>query len=450
MGFNISAILKNRHLHSLMGNVVMAFFNVLSFALLVRILLPVAFGEWVLFLATYNILDQIRTALLQSGIIRFCAGTDTDNYNQVTGAAWYVALLLTGTYIILSTILFAFSGNLFSPTWHFFLGSLGIMTLLSLPFNMTTWLLQANQRFDKIVQVRVMQNGSYLILLIVLYLLQQLNLHTVVYAYAISLLLTSIYCMFFRWTALHTLKHRNTAKMKEIFKYGQSIVGSMLSSALLNYSDNLVLRTMISPAAVAVYSIPQKFMEVIEIILRSFVATAQPTLSEEANRGNWKNVAKAFSKYTGTVTILILPFIIFLLLFINPLVKLLASSSYLSAQGIIIIFLVSAILYPIDRFIGVTLDMINKPNINFYKNLLRLCLNVILDISLVWMFADIKSVAIASSLNLIFAVVLGYFLLKRYLPDLHTSNIWQLGWQECKQLLNKAKGIGVRFKSNQS
>ncbi|PUZ23174.1 hypothetical protein DCC81_22515 [Chitinophaga parva] len=450
MGLRISGILKNRHLLSLTGNVVMAYFNLLSFALLVRVLGKDPFGEWVLFLATYGILDQIRTALLQSGIIKFCTGAGEENYTLGTGAAWYISLLLTGGYVVLSSLLFLFAGNLFSPTWHFFFGYLGIMTLLSLPFNMATWLLQASHRFDKIVQIRFMQNGSFLVFLGVFYFSGTLELHTVLYAYALSLLVTSLYCLYFGWAELHAMRHRNTARIMEMYRYGRLIIGSMLSSALLNYSDNLVLRTMISPAAVAIYSIPQKFMEVIEIILRSFVATSQPTLSEEANKGNLAGVARAFCRYTGTVTILILPFIIGMLLFVQPLITLLASVKYISATGIVIIFLLSAILYPIDRFTGVTLDMINKPGVNFYKNLLKLVLNIILDITLVWMFNDIKAVAIASSLNLLFAVIFGYYFLKKYLPDLEFKSIWQLGWQECKQLVRKVRSARFNLKSDQS
>ncbi|MBS0029807.1 lipopolysaccharide biosynthesis protein [Chitinophaga sp. 22321] len=446
MAFKFLSILRNRHFHSLLGNVIMAFFNVLSFALLVRMLSLNAFGEWVLFLATYNILDQIRTAMLQSGIIKFSAGVDETVSRQVTGAAWYISLLVTLLFIAASFIVYAAGYRWFSDTWHFFLGWLGIMTLLSLPFNFATWVLQAAHRFDKIVQIRILQNGSFLVLLSILFFLKQVTLHNVLYAYSLSLLATSIYCLFFKWTALGTMAARTREHVKSLYHYGKLIVGSMVSSSLLNYSDNLVLRTMLSPAAVAVYSIPQKFMEVIEIILRSFVATSQPTISSAANNNDWPGVSRAFCKYTGTVTIMILPFVAGLLLFTKPLILILASKTYLPATDIVRIFLLSAILYPIDRFIGVTLDMINKPLVNFYKNLLKLILNIILDIVLVLMFADIRAVAIASSLNLLFAVVFGYYFLQRYLSGIGISNIWKYGWQECRALLSKIKIFRLQYK----
>jgi O-antigen/teichoic acid export membrane protein len=440
MANRLLAAIRNRHFHSLLGNIVMAFFNVLSFALLVRILSLNAFGEWVLFIATYNILDQIRTALLQSGIIKFYAGVDAVTGRQVTGAAWYISLALTLGYVALSAIVYMAGYSLFNATWHFFIGWLGVLTLCSLPFNFATWVLQAEHRFDKIVLIRIFQNGSFLLLLLVLFLLKQVTLPNVLYAYCASMALTSLYTLLRKWTRVRTLGFRTKQQALELYRFGRLIVGSMVSSSLLNYSDNLVIRTMLSPAAVALYSIPQKFMEVIEIILRSFVATAQPTLSTAANRNNLPEVARAFCRYTGTITIIIIPIVIGLLLFTKPLIIILADKAYLNATDIVRIFLLSAIMYPIDRFIGVTLDMINRPNVNFYKNLLKLALNIVLDVLFVWLFADIRSVAVASTLNLIFAVVFGYYFLRRYIPVSFVA-IWQYGWQECKQ-------IAVRLKRN--
>jgi O-antigen/teichoic acid export membrane protein len=314
-----------------------------------------------------------------------------------------------------------------------------MLTLFSLPMNFATWVLQAEHRFEKIIWVRLMQNGSFLVFLGVLYLTKQVSLPNVLYAYCASMALASIYCLLRKWTMIRSILFRTKAQALELFSFGKHIVGSMASSSLLNYSDTLVIRTMLNPAAVAIYSIPQKFMEVIEIILRSFVATAQPTLSSAANRKDYTGVARAFAKYTGTVSLLITPFIIGLLIFTQPLIIILAKSTYLGATDIVRLILFSAILWPIDRFIGVTLDMINLPNVNFYKNFLKLILNVACDIPFVWIYTDIRSVAFASLLNVIFAVVFGYYFLKKHL-DVRLRDVWTLGWQECKRLLAKVTG----------
>jgi len=436
MAFSLLATLRNRHFHSLLGNLVTAFFNVLSFALLVRVLSLNAFGEWVLFIASYNIMDQVRTGLLQSGIIKFYSGVEEDTGRKVTGAAWYISLVLTLGYVLLSAIVYFAAYNYLNDTWHFFVAWIGILALLSLPWNFASWILQAEHRFDKIVQIRLMQNGSFLLLLGALFLLHHITLPNVLYSYCLSMAISSIYCLFHKWTRIHALAFRTKAHSLELFRFGRLIVGSMVSSSLISYSDNLVIRTMMNPAAVAIYSIPQKFMEVIEIILRSFVATSQPTLSAAANRKDYAAVARAFCRYTGTVSLLIIPFIAVLLLLTQPLIIILADKAYLGATDIVRIFLLSAILWPIDRFIGVTLDMINLPDINFYKNFLKLLLNIICDVAFVYFFADIRSVALSSLLNVVFAAGFGYYFVKKHL-DVSIRDICRYGWQECMIMLNK-------------
>ncbi|MGX5819040.1 lipopolysaccharide biosynthesis protein [Chitinophaga lutea] len=432
MLLKLTSALRNRHFHSLLGNLVTAFFNVLTFAMLARLLSLSVFGEWVVFLATYSLMDQVRTALLQSGLIRFYAGVSPDQGLRVAGSAWYLSLMLTLLYTVVSTLAWLAGDWFLSPLWRELVVWLGPLCLLSLPFNFATWILQAAHRFDKIVQIRIIQNGSFLLFLCLLWWKGAVRLDTVLYAYAASLTAASIYALIFRWTMVRTITFRTREQLMELYRYGRMIVGSMLTSSLLNYSDNLIIRTLINPAAVAIYAIPQKFMEVIEILLRSFVATAQPTISSAANSGDMDGARRAFARYTGIVTIIITPIVLLLLIFTEPLITLLAGKEYLEATGIVRLILLSAFLFPIDRFTGVTLDMINKPNVNFYKNLLKLILNITLDLVFVLLYNDVLSVALASVLNLVFAVIFGYYFLHKYLP-MQLSDIWNAGWQGIKK-----------------
>src|ERR1044072_3845463 len=212
MAFGFLAAIRNRHFHSLLGNIVMAFFNVLSFSLLVRILPLTAFGEWVLFIGTYNILDQIRTALLQSGLIKFYTGVEETTARKVAGAAWYISLVLTLSYLLLSMIVYFASYPWSNDTLLLFVRWLGILSLFSLPMNFATWVLQAEHRFEKIVLVRLMQNGSFLLLLGGLYLAGMLTLPNVLYAYCTSMSLASLYCLLRKWTRIRTIFFRTKAQ----------------------------------------------------------------------------------------------------------------------------------------------------------------------------------------------------------------------------------------------
>ncbi len=427
------AAFRNKQILSLTGNVVSAFFNLLSFAILVRILPLDSFGEWVIFTNTYNLLDQIRTGLLQSGLIKFYSGADEETTRRVAGAAWHLSLLLTGGYVALSGVAYVAAYPYVDDTWHFFIPWLGILTLLSLPMNFATWILQADNGFNKIVHVRIAQNGSFLVFLGILWISGYVSLPNVLYAYAASMATSSIYCLLNRWTGIRNLVFRTRQQAKELYHFGRLVIGSMISSSLISYSNNLIIRFMLGSEMVALFALPQKFIEVIEILLRSFVATAQPTISAAANRNDQKGISDAFSKYTGTVTILIIPFIIGMMIFTEPLILLLADKDYLAASTVVRITLVTAILWPLDRFNGVTLDMINLPKVNLYKNILKLILNVAFAILLVWIFPDIISVAVAGFLHIVFAVAYGYFIMKKH-TTVKFKEIMVYGWREVMQL----------------
>lgn len=435
---------RNKQFLSLLGNLVSAFFNLLSFAILVRILglqedgsvSLVEFGQWVIFTNTYNIFDQIRTGLLQSGVIKFYTGADVETARKVAGAAWHVSLLITMGYVVLSVIgYFALSPFLPEP-WPLFIGWLGILTLLSLPMNFASWVLQAENRFNKIVYIRLSQNGSFLVLLALLWWFKQVSLANVVYAYSASMAISSIYCLLRRWTGIRNIVYRTKDQALELYRFGRLIIGSMVSSSLINNTNAFVILKMLGAAQVALFAIPQKFMEVIEIILRSFVATAQPTLSAAANRGDKQAVAIAFCRYTGTVTLLILPAIIGMLIFTEPLIIILAKGNYLGATAVVRITLISAIFWPLDRFNGVTLDMMGLAHVNFYKNILKLILNAIFAVVLVWIFPDIISVALATVLHIIFAIGYGYYVMKKHV-DVHLKDLWHYGWLEFNVLVKK-------------
>ncbi|MRG44362.1 oligosaccharide flippase family protein [Chitinophaga sp. SYP-B3965] len=440
------SLTRNKQFSSLLGNLVSAFFNLFSFWIIVRILGRddasgkidlKEFGLWVIFTNNYNILDQIRTGLLQSGVIKFYAGADMETARKVSGAAWHVSLLITGAYVVLGFAAYFVTYSFMDDTWRMFIPWLGILTLLSLPMNFATWVLQAENRFNKIVYIRVAQNGSFVVLLALLWWFNMVSLPNVLYAYSTSMVISSVYCLLMKWTGIRNIVYRTREHALELYRFGRLIIGSMVSSSLINNTNNFVILKMLGAAQVALFAIPQKFMEVIEILLRSFVATAQPTLSAAANRGDKQAVAIAFCRYTGTVTLLILPAIIFMLIFTEPLIVILAKSNYLGSAAVVRITLISAILWPLDRFNGVTLDMMGLAHVNFYKNILKMILNAIFAVVLVWIFPNIISVALATILHILFAVGYGYYVMKKHM-SVHLKDLWHYGWMEFKVLVGKA------------
>ena len=72
-------------------------------------------------------------------------------------------------------------------------------------------------------------------------------------------------------------------------------------------------------------------------------------------------------------------------------------------------------LFPLDRFLGVTLDILGRPQRNLVKVLLALAVNVVADVLLIRLTGNVYGAALASVLTMLTSLGYGYVVLGRYL-----------------------------------
>jgi O-antigen/teichoic acid export membrane protein len=188
---------------------------------------------------------------------------------------------------------------------------------------------------------------------------------------------------------------------------------------------------MMTKADAAVYMIPIKLIEVLEIPLRSFLSVALPRMSKESRLGNNNEVKNIFYRYSGVLTLLFIPLLAALFLFANELVAFLGGAEYANLStpvNVFRIFLVYGLFLTIDRFSGVTLDCINKPRSNLLKVIYMALANIIGDILAILLFNSLEAVAIVTILNSMVGVIVGYYFLNKEL-SINFALIPKMGWQ---------------------
>ena len=412
------ALFKNRHFLSLSGNGVMAVFSILTYFILYRFLAAADMGNWVFFQFAFLLLDTFRTGLLQTALIKFYAGADAARQRRVAGAAWYIALLVTGIFCGINLLAVFFTGFIADAGVLVVVQWFGLSLAATLPYNVGIWILQAEQRFDRILYIRLLNQGSFIGLVFGLYLLHRVGLPGVIYSFMLSSLLTSVVAVAAGWTRLTALRHRTAASVRELFQFGKYSFGTFLCANLLRSSDAFIVKFMLGPAALAIYSLPQRLLEVIEIPLRSGLATAMPSMSEAINQRREAEVAYILKKYTALLTLLLVPIILGMLLFADVIVGLIGGGKYVGteAANIYRIMLGCAVLFPLERFLGVTLDIINKPQLNLIKVMVALAVNVVADIACIRLLGNVYGAAVASAFTLVASTAYGYLVLRRYLP----------------------------------
>ena len=375
-------IIRNNNFLSLANNGLVAVLGFFSFILLVRILPTQEFGEWVLFLTTLNFLDMIRFGITRTAIVRFLSGSDEKYGKQLIGSNYTINLVSTVFLILLVMTVNHWGDETINESgFSLFFTWFPVIALINLPFNNALSVLQARMRFDLILLIRIINVGSFMLFLIVNYFFFRFGLQTIVWFYILTNLLSSLVSSLFNWDGILYLFQTKRKAISVILNFGKYTSGTLIGSNLLKSADTFIigLSPLLGTTGVALYSIPLKLTEIIEIPIRSYAMTAFPGLSKASIEGNKELVLHIFYRNAGGMFLMMLPLMLFSFVFAKEFVIILGGAEYAYTAGIFQIFCLYGLLLPIDRFLGVALDSINKPKQNFIKVVYMTIANIVGD-----------------------------------------------------------------------
>ncbi len=434
----VLAKFNDKHFLSLAGNAVTALFGIFTFSVLSRVLTEADFGNWIFFQTAFVLVDTFRNGFLQTAVVKFYVGVSNDRAGEVIGSAWYIAILITLLFIVLNLALVPFYHFFSDNGLQFFLKFFGICFLSMLPSTVATWVLAAELEFIKLFYMKLINQLLFIVLVLVLKFYNQITLTNILYAYIFSLLAVSIISLVLGWAKLKTIQLKTSACVRQLVNFGKFSVGTVLSSTLLRTSDTFIVKFMLGPAALAIYNIPQKLMEIIEFLLRSFVSVAIPKMSAAVNKNNEQELHQITKKYIGFLTILLVPVSVFCIIFAEYLILIIAGEKYSQSASVNIlrIFMLTALIFPADRFTGISLDIIHKPEQNLYKVLITLFVNITGDIIGIYLLKNVYGAAMSSFATLIIGFAYGYWALKKF-SNFNFNNTFNLGISEIKSAFKK-------------
>jgi len=385
----LAKILKNKNFLSLANNGLVAVFGFFGFLLLVRSLSTNEFGEWVLLITTANFLDMLRFGITRTAIVRFLAGADKEEAHRLIGSNYVINLF--STLILVSIVLavrYFFYDAVNNSGFVLFFKWFPVLAFINLPFNNAQSVLQAKMRFDYMLVLRVINVGGFMLFLLVNFFFLHVSLQIIIYAYLLVNTLTSIVSMIPNWDGYRYIGKVTRSTNKKVLDFGKYSTGTLIGSNLLKSADTFIigLSPFLGTAGVALYSIPLKLTEIIEIPLRSYAMTAFPGMSKASIEGNKDLVKHIFYTNAGGITLLMIPIMLFSFIFAKDLVYILGGVGYETTTGIFRIFTIYGLLLPLDRFIGVALDSVNMPRFNFLKVVYMASANIIGDSLVVFAF----------------------------------------------------------------
>lgn len=430
-------IVKSKYILSLTSNGLNAIIGMGTLSMLFRFLSQVDMGNWVFFLTVLLLVDTFRSGFLTTAFVKFYAGETEARKNEIVGSTWYIAGGITLFFVVLNIPAYFLSGYVKDESISLFLRFFSINYMLSLPFFVTNCILQGKQRYDRLLALNFTNQGSFLLLLVIVIFLKKININDVVYCYLAANFLSSTMALVRGWSGISMIKYKSKKGISDLYNFGKFSVGTNLSATMLSSVDSFMIKLFLGPGILAVYNAGVKLIQVVEIPLRSFAFTAMPTLSTHYNAGDKNKVLSVMQSYVGMLTIAMIPFCIIGFVFADWAVLILGGSKYVASQApnILRIFLIMSLLYPAERFFALTLDVIHLPKINFIKVLLMLVVTVTTDFLAIHFTGNIYAVAAASVCVTLTGMFIGYYALCRNYQKFGIFKIYQTGYLQLMYLI---------------
>jgi len=385
----LTKIFKNHNFLSLANNGAIAVFGFLSFVVLTRSLPTDEFGEWVLFITSLNFIDMLRFGITRTAIVRFLSGANKAESEHLIGSNYVINISSTLLLIVIVFIVnYFFNDTIKQSGFSLFFNWFPVIAIINLPFNNSLSVLQAKMRFDLLLVIRMINVGLFMMFLIINYFFFQLGIMSILWAYLLTNLISSLTASVLNWDGIKFIFKSKTRTNKLILNFGKYTSGTLIGSNLLRSADTFIigLSPFLGVTGVAMYSIPLKLTEIIEIPVRSFAMTAFPNMSKASIEGNVKLVKKLYYQNIGGLTLLLIPIMASSYFFAEEFVTILGGAEYAETASIFKIFCIYGILLPLDRFTGVALDSVNMPKQNFIKVIYMTLANIIGDAVVVFGF----------------------------------------------------------------
>jgi lipopolysaccharide exporter len=391
--------------YSILQRVTSFLFGFGSYLFLVRYFSVNDFGEWALYLMVCSAVEMSRSAFIQNAFIKFFNEKGADK-NNLFANSLLLNFLSTLLFVILLLSLMPILGSFWNSEiitnlilWYC------ITSLVLVPFTQLNYLEQANHQFAGIFWSTVVRQGLFFLTVFICYwFFKGLSLTFFAAAQCLASGLGLIPAFLFTRKMLPRGFRLDWPMAKKLFKFGKFILGTGITSTI-GKSTGQVMLGGINHGMVAIYDASARILNFIEIPAYSVSNVVYPKIAERASREGRPGVRFLYEKSVATIIALILPGILFILIFPELVLTITAGKKYVDAAGPLRIMMLASFLVPFNIQLGSVFEVINKPHVSFYINLISNILSVILNVILIHLLGVMGAVyAFALTVGFIFCI----------------------------------------------
>ncbi|MFA8437181.1 MAG: MATE family efflux transporter [Marinifilaceae bacterium] len=415
----INKILREKNIQSVSSNVLGAAINFATFLLLVRSLSPENFGQWVIFITAATLIDMLRFGLTRRAITHYATTSSETEAISLKASGFGIDLALSLIIALVCLLINLLFSSFIGSSYQLFFLYYPILVLANLCWNNSLAIQQALQKFDRILYIRFIVSFLFFLFVVINKIWVREGIEVIIIGSILSNALASIFTVTRKWTGLHLLFRSRINTIKKILNYGKFTLLTSVGSSLLKSADALIigLSPVLGANGVALYAIPFKVVDFIQLPLNGLMTAAIPKLSKTYLNRNTSDFKSILYSYTGASILFLIPYVIVLALLSYPVLYIFGGKDYLvhmpTMEPIFFVILGYSLLLPLDRFSGAALDSAGIPHRNAQKVYVMLILNLIGDFIAVFYFESLLLTAIVTVIFTIVGMVLGWNFLNR-------------------------------------
>lgn len=396
--------------YTILQNLSGVLFSFGSFYLLVNHLLDEhTFGAWTLFMTTVTILEVVRGGLVQNALIKFLAGTAKEHHDKIISSSFFLTGLLTLACVLVSITFTPFLANVWdSPELIEIFYVYNIVFILSGVLSQFNCIEQANLQFRGIFISSFIRQGAFFSYLMICFIAgYPVKLIDLIYLQIFTMLIGVT--LSYRYAKPYILcswkLHRGW--IRRLLNYGKYAFGTSVGGILANTIDQMMLGAMISPAASGAFNVAVRITNLVDIPTNAVATIVFPQSAMRIQSEGKEAIKYLYEKSVGILMAILVPAVLFLYLFSDFVIVIIAGEKYIDAVPLLHITLAYCLLIPYGRQVGTILDSMGKTKVTFFIVIAVSTINIALNYPMINAFG-VLGAAYAS----LVAAVVGFFIAK--------------------------------------
>ena len=363
--------------YSLLNQLTQMIFNLGSVIILWRVLDKESCSVWVIYMTITAFIEIGRTGLLQNGLMTFLNQTPQYEHAKINKASLFLNLSLSVLVVLLLLTCSGWLGTFYkSNELTHLLTIYAVTTFIMSALYQFNFIQQANMDFKGLFWSSFVRNGSLFFYILYLkvsestFSLTNLAIVQLLAAIPAALVAYSFAKKYFSLKAA-----LDWTWVKKLLQYGKYTFGTNLSTMAYKNVDKMMLGKLLL-GTLSTYDLSIKINNLAEVPTTTLAAILFPQSARRTNTEGIEGAKYLYEKSVGVLMALIVPVVLFILIFADVIVWIIGSEKYASSAPILRLTIFYGIFMAFAMQFGTIMDSVGKPRLNFYITTLGAVVNL--------------------------------------------------------------------------